>query len=89
MEFEADRHRVLLFLFLSRMLNIVVFSCPEWQHFEQESHTRQKLLVVDPRSHESSGTDLSTLPFWRASVDMSSLDIWSKIRENACRRDQS
>jgi hypothetical protein len=52
----------MLFLFLSRVIKIVVFSHREWQRSEQESHARQELLVVDPRSHESTGTDLSAFP---------------------------
>jgi hypothetical protein len=44
-ELEADRRRASLFLFLSRVFKIVVFSHREWQHSEQESHTCQKLLI--------------------------------------------
>jgi hypothetical protein len=59
MELKADCRRAPLFLFLSWVLKIIVFSRREWQHFEQESHTRQKLLVVDRRHHEFNWMDLS------------------------------
>jgi hypothetical protein len=41
------------------MLKIIVFSHRKWQHFEQESHIRQELLVLDPRSHEFNRMNLS------------------------------
>jgi hypothetical protein len=41
MEFKADRRRATLFLFLSRVLKIVVFFRCEWQRFEHESHARR------------------------------------------------
>jgi hypothetical protein len=48
MEVEADGHRALPFLFLSRVLMIVVFSRCDWQHAEHESQVRQELLIIDP-----------------------------------------
>jgi hypothetical protein len=62
MELEADHHRAPLFLFLSQVLKIVVFSRHQWQRSEQESHARQELLVIDPRSHKFTRMNLSTLP---------------------------
>jgi hypothetical protein len=47
-ELEADRHRAPLFLFLSRVFKIIVFSHREWQYSKQELHARYELLIVDP-----------------------------------------
>jgi hypothetical protein len=63
MELKVDRHRASLFLFLSRVLKIVVFSHRKWQCSKQESHVRQELLVVDPWSHEFTRMNLSAFPF--------------------------
>jgi hypothetical protein len=63
MELKADCRRAPLFLFLRRVLKIIVFSPREWQRSEQESRARHELLIVDPRSHESTGMDLSASPF--------------------------
>jgi hypothetical protein len=62
MDLEADCRRASLFLFLSRVPKIVVFSRREWQLSEHESHARQELLVIDPRRHEFTGTNLSAFP---------------------------
>jgi hypothetical protein len=62
MELKVDGRRAPLFLLLSRALKIVVFFRREWQHSEQESHVRQKLIVVDPRRHEFTRTNLSASP---------------------------
>jgi hypothetical protein len=40
MELEADRRRAPLFLFLSQVLKIVVFSHCEWQRFEHDLRAR-------------------------------------------------
>jgi hypothetical protein len=63
MELEAGGHHVPLFLFLSRMLKIVVFTRREWQRFEQKLHVRQELLVIDLRHREFTRTNLSAFPF--------------------------
>jgi hypothetical protein len=70
MELEADVRRVSLFLFLSQVLKIVIFSCREWQHSEQESHVRQELLIVDPRRHEFTRMNLSASPLPGAPLSM-------------------
>jgi hypothetical protein len=62
MELKVNRRRSSLFLFLSRVLKIVVFSHREWQRSELESHAHQELLIVDPWSHEPTGMDQSTPP---------------------------
>jgi hypothetical protein len=62
MKLKADRCQAPLFLFLSRVLKIVVFSHHERQHSEQELHVHQELLVVYLWSHEFTGTDLSASP---------------------------
>jgi hypothetical protein len=67
MELEVDRRRAPLFLFLSRVLKIVVFSRREWQCSEQESHARQELLIVDPWRHQDESQHF--LLIWRVSVD--------------------
>jgi hypothetical protein len=74
MELKVNRRRSSLFLFLSRVLKIVVFSHREWQRFELESHAHQELLIVDPWSHESTGMDQSTPPF------LARICRWSVIR---------
>jgi hypothetical protein len=73
-ELEADCRHAPLFLFLSQVLKIVVFSHREWQHSKQELHVRQELLVVDPRSHEFTRMNLSALPF------LVRLCRWSVVR---------
>jgi hypothetical protein len=90
MELEVDRRRAPLFLFLSRVLKIVVFSRREWQCSEQESHARQELLIVDPWRHEFIRTNLSTSSLSGASLSTVLLsDIYGMIRGNASQRDQS
>jgi hypothetical protein len=73
-ELEIDCRHAPLFLFLSRVLKIVVFSHREWQHSKQELHVRQELFVVDPRSHEFTRMNLSALPF------LVRLCRWSVVR---------
>jgi hypothetical protein len=90
MELEADRHRAQLFLFLSQSLKLIVFSHREWQCSEQESHTRQELIVVDPRSHESTGTDLNASPLSDMPLSMSCHQIFRmRIGGNVSQQDQS
>jgi hypothetical protein len=87
MELKVDGRRAPLFLLLNQVLKIVVFFRREWQHFELESHIRQELLIVDSRRSEFNRMNLNAPPSWRASVDVSSLDIWSRIKENTSQRD--
>jgi hypothetical protein len=61
-ELEADRRRVPLFLFLSQVLKMVVFSHHEWERSEHELRARQEFLVVDPWSHEFTRMNLGTSP---------------------------
>jgi hypothetical protein len=70
MELKGDGHRAPLFQFLSRVLKIVVFSRREWQHSEQESHVRPELLIVDPRRHEFTRTNLSAFPLLGVPLSM-------------------
>jgi hypothetical protein len=59
MELEVDGLRAPFFLLLSQALKIIVFFRHEWQHFEQESHVRQELFVVDPRRPKFTRTNLN------------------------------
>jgi hypothetical protein len=69
-ELKADHHRASLILFLSQVLKIVVISLREWQHFEQELHVHQKLLIIDPWSHEFTRMNLSASPLPSAPLSM-------------------
>jgi hypothetical protein len=62
MELKANRCRALLFLFLSQVLKIVVFSRREWQRSKQESHVHQEILIVDSRRHEFTRMNFSVSP---------------------------
>jgi hypothetical protein len=68
MELEANCHHAPLFLFLSQVLKIVVFSRCEWQRSEQESHARQELLIIDPQCHELTRMNLIAFPLPGASL---------------------
>jgi hypothetical protein len=63
MELEADHHRASLFLFLSRVLKVVVVSRCEWQHSKHEMRAHRELLVVDLWSQEFTRMNLSASPF--------------------------
>jgi hypothetical protein len=76
MELKADGHRVSLFLFLSRVLKIIIFSYREWQHPEQETHVHQELLVVDPRRPEFTRMNLSAFLFPGTSLSTSHHQIF-------------
>jgi hypothetical protein len=76
MELEVDGCHAPLFLLLSQALKIVVFFHREWQHFEQESHVRQKLLVVDLWCPEFTRTNLSASPLPDAPLSMSHRQIF-------------
>jgi hypothetical protein len=76
MELEVDGHRAPLFLLLSRALEIVVFFRREWQHFEQESHVHQELLIVDPQHPKFIKMNLSASSFLGAPLSMSRRQIF-------------
>jgi hypothetical protein len=71
------------------LIQIVIVCRCEWWRFEQELHAHRGFLVVDPRCHEFIRTNLSAPPTWRVPVDVWSSDIFSRIRGNASRWDQS
>jgi hypothetical protein len=58
MELKVDGRRAPLFLLLTRALKIVVFYRREWLRSGQELDARQKLLIIDPRRHEFTMTNL-------------------------------
>jgi hypothetical protein len=69
MKLKADRRRAPLFLFLSQVLKIIVFTRHEWQRSGHEPHARQKLLIIDPLSREFTRMNLSAsllpgAPLW-------------------------
>jgi hypothetical protein len=70
MELESDRCRAPLFLFLSRVLKIIVFSRCEWQHFEHELLARRELLIIDLWSHEFTRMNLSASPLPGVTLSM-------------------
>jgi hypothetical protein len=76
MELEADGHHVLLFLFLSRVLKIVIFYHCEWQRSGQELDARQELLIVDPSRHEFTRMNLSASPLPGVPLSMSHRQIF-------------
>jgi hypothetical protein len=59
MELKIDRRRAPLFLFLSRVIKIIIFNRHEWQHSGQELDARQKFLIVYPRRHEFTRMNLN------------------------------
>jgi hypothetical protein len=59
MELKANHRRASLFLFLSQVLKVIVFSHQEWQRFRQEPHAHQELLIIDTLSHEFTRMNLS------------------------------
>jgi hypothetical protein len=71
-----DHRHTSLFLLLSRVLKIIVVRRCEWRRCEQELHTRQKLLVVDPRCHESIRMNFSASPLPGASLSTSGRQIF-------------
>jgi hypothetical protein len=68
MELEADRHHTPLFLFLSRVLRIVVFS-------------RRELLIVDPWSHEFTRMNLNVSSLPGAPLSMIRRQIFGVVLE--------
>jgi hypothetical protein len=63
MELETDDYRASLFLLLSWVLKVIIFSHRECQRSEQESHVREEPLVIDSRRSEFIRTNLSASPF--------------------------
>jgi hypothetical protein len=63
MELKADHHCAPLFLFLSHVLKIIVFSHREWKRSKHELRVHRELLVVDPWCHEFTKMNLGASPF--------------------------
>jgi hypothetical protein len=62
MQLKVTGHRTPLFLFLSWVLKIIVFSRCEWQRPEHELCARRVLLVVDPWSSKFTWMNISASP---------------------------
>jgi hypothetical protein len=81
-ELDVDRRRASRFLFVSRVLKIIVVhhSSYYWVECsrscsEQELHAHRELLVVDPWCHEFTRTNLSASPLPGAPLSTSSHQI--------------
>jgi hypothetical protein len=71
----------LLFLFLSWVLKIIVFSYREWQCSKQESYAHWELLIVDPRRHEFTWMNLSASPLPGEPLSMVCHQIFRVVSE--------